>query len=115
MENQYTNYYKNHSVKELLEVAENSNSYENEARLAAYKLLEEKKVELKQELVDEMEAIKDSFVRQIRVAEEVEVEEIQEWYSPAAVLGFSIFMPIIGAFLMSHNFRRSRKDFEISK
>jgi len=112
MDNQYTNYYKNRKVEELQEVVGNPTSYEDEARLAAYKSLQQKEVELSQGQLDDLQFIEDSLKRQIRVKEkEVETEELQEWYSPTAVLGFSVFLPVVGAFMLSYNFRGHKNIF----
>jgi len=110
MENQYFNYYKGRSVKELQEVAGNPASFEDEARLTAYKLLQEKKIELSKEQIEDLKSLEDSFQKQTKVKVEVVEEELQEWYSPTAVLGFSIFFsPLIGAILLSYNLKKANK------
>ncbi len=113
MENQYLNYYKNHSEKELLEVVQNPEAYNDEARLAAYDLLKEKNKTLTIEQITELESLKIKFNDSQIIAkkEEEQVEEkLQNWYSPTAILGFSIFLePLFGAILLSQNLKKADK------
>jgi len=115
MENQYSAYYKNHSEKELIEVINQPEIYEDEARLAAFYKLKQKNVKLNGGQLKDFDKLKDELIRQERIqgAEKVlqtDVDKIQEWYSPAAVLGFSIFLsPLFGAILLSYNLKKANK------
>jgi len=114
MENQYINYYKKHSGKELLEVVNSPNAYNNEARLAAYQLLSNKTYAFSAVQIAEYENLKNEFkqkhIAQQAKAVEVESKELPSWYSPTAILGFSIFLePLFGAILLSQNFKKAKK------
>jgi len=115
MKNQYTSYYKNRSIKELQEVLNNPNSYEDEARLTAFQILQQKNIEVTPEQVAEMKEVESTLGKQLKELQEKELilqesQEIQEWYSPAAVLGFSIFLsPLLGALLLSYNLKKANK------
>ncbi len=113
MENQYLSYYKNHSEKELLEVVQNPEAYNDEARLAAYDLLKKKNKTLTIEQITEFESLKIKFndSQVITKKEEEQVDEkLRNWYSPTAILGFSIFLePLFGAILLSQNLKKADK------
>lgn len=114
MENQYINYYKKHSENELIEVINSPNSYNNEARLAAYELLGNKEYAFSSVQTTEYEDLKNEF-KQKDIDQQAKVEaelsqELPSWYSPTAILGFSIFLePLFGAILLSHNFKIANK------
>ncbi len=116
MENQYTAYYKNHTVKELKEVISQSNLYEDEARLAAYEALIKREQELSEPESAEYEKIRSSFILKQEVSLKEKKDQIieeQEWYSPFAILGFTLFLaPFFGAILLSSNLRKANKKRE---
>lgn len=114
MHNTYTNYYKNHNPKFLLEVVNSPKMYNDEARLAAFDLLKEKGEIFTEEQEAAFEQIKQDIAKaNVLKKEEITVEETQnapQLYSPTAILGFSIFLePIFGAILLYHNLKEQEK------
>lgn len=119
MENQYINYYKNHSKEQLLEVMNNPSSYNDEARLATYELLHNKKYVFSDSQTIEFENLKKELEQKQLAQKTTESPEpqkdIQSLYSPTAILGFTVFLePLFGAFLLSRNLKTVKKSKQAS-
>ncbi len=115
--NTYANFHKGVSNEEVLAIFENQELYVDEARLAAYRTLKERGFEFSSEQLQEAarleqqerEAEKKVLEQKQQEEQEQEVEQ-PLWYSPAAVLGFSIIGSVfIGSILLAMNFYRSQQ------
>jgi len=111
--NQYSTYYKRQPTEELKEIAFQDDMYHEEARMAAMLELRSRGEEVSDEAYNELE---DLLEKNEQVKKEQEKNtisaELPEYYSPAAILGFSIFSIIFGGLLMYANLRKAGKKLE---
>jgi len=117
--NQYLTYYKRQPTSELKEIVFQKELYYAEARMAAVLELKSRGEEVSD---DEYKALKllvekdkQAHIEKTRSSEQSKVKpaELPEYYSPAAVLGFSIFFSVIfGGILMFANLRKAGKKNE---
>lgn len=120
IKNQYATYYKRQPDNELAEIAFNKEMYHDEARMAALSELKRRNVNLSEEqdaelnkLINNAKAVEVKKQEVIEDAKNKVNAEIPEYYSPAAILGFSIFFSVIfGGILMFSNLRRAGKKNE---
>lgn len=117
--NQYATYYKRRPTDELKEIAFQKDLYHEEARIAALLELKSRGEEISEEESEELELLTLRAKQIVEKQEDVEVkgstqaEVLPEWYSPAAILGFSIFFSVIfGGVLMYANLRKVGKKAE---
>lgn len=117
--NQYATYYKRRPTDELREIAFQKEMYHDEARMAALLELQSRGEDILGEGSKELELLttnakaiaKEKEV--ISAKANVKAEALPEWYSPAAILGFSIFFSVIfGGILMYANLRKAGKKTE---
>lgn len=114
MQNNYTNYYKNHNSKSLLEIVNAPDVYNDEARLAAFELLKQKGETFAAEQEFEFKQINKKLIQENLVSKEEspkkESHNLPQLFSPTAILGFSIFLePLFGAILLYHNLKEQEK------
>ena len=115
-ENQYSRYYKNYAIAELNNVVVNKADYNDEAVLAALTELKKRDQVLSNEQLQLLDSLEGDFKQKTldinkSLEKEVESKVLPEWYSPAAVLGFSIFFSLLfGAILMYLNLSKSGKN-----
>jgi len=117
--NQYATYYKRRPTEELKKITSQEELYHEEARVAALLELQERKEEISEKDREALESFlkkeKLKVVEKQKNKEEAKIEEIElpEYYSPAAILGFSIFFSVIfGGILMFSNLRKAGKKNE---
>lgn len=116
--NQYATYYKRRPTDELKEISFQKELYHDDARLAALLELRSRGEEISEEAISELGKLTIKVKEQEKqklVKSEVnaKAETLPEWYSPAAILGFSIFFSVIfGGVLMYANLRKVGKKTE---
>lgn len=117
--NQYLKYYEGRPTDELQEIAFQEEMYLEEARMAAMLELRRRGEEVSEEAFKKLEATIEKNKQaqeaqnRIKVAQQNSVNELPEYYSPAAILGFSIFFSVIfGGALMYVNLRKAGKKSE---
>lgn len=117
--NQYSTYYKRQPTEELKEIAFQDDMYHEEARMAAMLELRSRGEEVSDEAYNELEDLLEKN-EQIKKEQEkttafnnAKAIDLPEYYSPAAILGFSIFFSVIfGGILMFSNLRKAGKKNE---
>lgn len=117
--NQYLTYYKRRPTEELKEIALQKDLYHVEARMAAVLELRSRDEDISEEEYKELELLvekdKQAKTKEVESLEQSKVTgtELPEYYSPAAILGFSIFFSVIfGGVLMFTNLRKAGKKTE---
>ena len=117
--NQYLTYYKRQPTSELKEIVSEKELYYAEARMAAVLELKKRGEEVSDEEYKALKLLVEKD-RQAQIEKTTSAEqskakptELPEYYSPAAVLGFSIFFSVIfGGILMFSNLRKAGKKNE---
>lgn len=117
--NQYATYYKRRPTDELREIAFQKELYHDDARMAALLELQTRGEDISEEGNKELEVLTANAKEVAREKQKVksktsaQSEALPEWYSPAAILGFSIFFSVIfGGVLMYANLRKAGKKTE---
>ena len=116
--NQYSTYYKRRPTEELKEILSKEDLYEDEARMAAMLELRNRGEEVSDEDYNELQGLLEKEKQTKKEQEEIKLKEnsgteLPEYYSPAAILGFSIFFSVIfGGILMFANLRKAGKKNE---
>ena len=124
---QYAKHHTKHKEEELRAIAGNTDLYHDEARWAALETLKNRGIELSSEeqnlIADfkvqaekaEQEALKKRKELDEKVESFISSANVPEYYSPAAILGFSIFLPLVfGGALMFWNLMRAGKKLPAS-
>ena len=119
---QYAKHHTKHKEEELRAIANNTDLYHDEARWAALETLKSRGIELSSEeqnlIADfkvqaekaEQEALKRRKELDEKVESFISSANVPEYYSPAAILGFSIFFSVVfGGALMFWNLRKAGK------
>jgi len=119
---QYAKHHTKHKEEELRAIAGNTDLYHDEARWAALETLKSRGIELSSEeqnlIADfkvqaekaEQEAVKKRKELDEKVESFISSANVPEYYSPAAILGFSIFFSVVfGGALMFWNLRKAGK------
>lgn len=117
--NQYSTYYKRRPTEELNGIALQEDMYHEEARMAAMIELRDRGEEVSDDAYNELENLLKKNERVKKEEEKIasfnknKAAELPEYYSPAAILGFSIFFSVIfGGILMFSNLRKAGKKNE---
>ena len=117
--NQYLTYYKRRPTDELKEIVLQKDLYHAEARMAAVLELRDRGEDVSDEEYTALELLveKDNQakVKQVESSKQNKIAgaKLPEYYSPAAILGFSIFFSVIfGGVLMFANLRKAGKKTE---
>lgn len=111
----YTNFHKGASDQEVLAIFEDGKIYVDEARLAAFYTLKERGFQFSSTQLLEVENLKQAERKIVKekLEKKLELSEAEErplWYSPSAIIGFSVFFSVfLGAILLAMNFYQSKK------
>ncbi len=115
----YANFHKGVSNEEVVEIFTNEELYVDDARLAAFRTLKERNYSFSSEQLQVAEKLEQEE-RNVE-KEKLEHKQINEqaveaplWYSPAAIIGFSLFFStLLGCVLLGINFFKSGKKNKI--
>ena len=112
LDNPYSRYYKKHSTDKLREITVQPETYQDEARLAAFLELESRNSALSEEEAAEFNRLKTVIEKGTTKKEAKESvdkfddESIPELYSPTSIVGFSVFSILFGGVLLMINLRK---------
>ena len=105
--NPYSKFYKKHSIGKLKEITNQPETYQDEARLAAFLELEERKVEFLEEEKLKFDQLKKIIEKSEKEKPQQKADKtIPELYSPTAIVGFSVFSILFGGILTMINLRK---------